>query len=334
MLQLHASILEFLTAAMSVQFLARAMLFGCLVSIALTVIRRWRQPAELVPSVSIQKKLPGLSVLNWVPQVLFLLSMISLNCWLARPVIPVANEYRSVETRDIFIAVDKSGSMDSIITDAEGQDTVRKIKAAADAVKFFVSRRKGDRIGLAVFDDKTYMHWPLSDDLSIILRKAALIPAYAGGGTNFESPTGPIQAAVDHFKQYGKAKTKVLIMVSDGEAPIADDRLNDLAEQMRAVGGRVYLLGVGENWTDPAKSDAEMIQSIKKFITSLGGEIFSVADGKQMMQAVERIDELEKSVVTVEITTTYRDVSRYFGFATSLFLFFFIAAIAFTRERG
>lgn len=333
MQQLYASILEFLTAAMTVQFLARAMLLGCLVSVALTVVRRFRQPAELVPSVSIQKKLPGLSVLNWVPQVLFLLSMISLNCWLARPVIPVANEYRSVETRDIFIAVDKSGSMDSIIADTEGND-IKKIKAAADAVQFFVSRRQGDRIGLAVFDDKTYMHWPLSDDLSIILRKAALIPAYAGGGTNFESPTGPIQAAVDHFKQYGKAKTKVLIMVSDGEAPIANDRLTELTGQMRAVGGKIYLLGVGENWTDRSKSDAETIQSIKKFIASLGGEIFSVADAKQMMLAVERIDELEKSVVTVEITTTYRDVSRYFGFATSLFLFFFIAAIAFTRERG
>lgn len=334
MQELYARILEFATAAMTVQFLARAMLAGCLFSIALTVVRRWRQPAELVSSVSIQKNLPGLSALKWVPQVLFLLAMVSLNFWLAKPVLPVTNETRSVETRDIFIAVDKSGSMDSMITDAQGNDTTKKIQAAADAVKFFVSKRAGDRIGLAVFDDKTYMHWPLSDDLSIIVQKASLIPLYASGGTNFESPTGPIVAAINHFRDYGKAKTKVLIMVSDGEAPIAEERMSELAEQMRSVGGKIYLLGVGENWTDPAKADSEQTQAIKKFIASLGGEIFAVADGRQMLSAVEKIDSLEKSVVQVELTTTYRDISRYFGFASSLFLFFFIVSIALTRERG
>lgn len=331
---LVSSLLEFGTVVMSVQFLARMMLILSFFSIALMFIRRWRQPAELVTSVAIQKNLPKLSAVKWIPQVLFLATMLSLNCWLAQPVIPVYNETRTLDTRDIFIAVDKSGSMDGLIIDEEGEAHGKRIEAATKALKFFVEKRQGDRIGLAVFDDKTYMHWPMTDDLRIILKKADLIPQYTGGGTNFDSITGPIQAAIDHWKEYGKARTKVLIMISDGEAPISDDRMNELVEQMRALNGKIYLLGVGESWTDPAKADSSQTEAIKKLLATLGGKVFAVANAEQMLDAVATIDVLEKSNVQVEVTTTFRDVSRYFGLASCLFLFLFIVSVAFTRERA
>jgi Ca-activated chloride channel homolog len=329
-----AVISEFVTVALTVRFLAGAMLALAFLSIALTLLRRRRQPAELIPSVSIQKNLPRLSAVRMLPQAFFLMALLATNCWLAQPVIPVLNETRSLERRDIFIAVDKSGSMDSIIEDAQGNSLGRKIEAAAQALKFFVARRQGDRVGLAVFDDNTYLHWPLTDDLNVILKKADLIPAYAGGGTNFETVTGPIQVAIDHWQEYGQASTKVLIMISDGEAPISEERMTELARQMKEQGGKIYFLGVGDTWTDPAKAESSQVQAIKKLIAELNGKIFAVADPKQMIDAVSEIDTLEKSVVKVEVTTTFRDVSRYFGLAACLFLFLFIAGVALTRERA
>ena len=331
---MFANISDIVTALWTVRFLAKAMLALCLVSIGLTLIRRWRQPAELVTSLSIQKNLPRFSALGMVSQTLFLLALVFTNLWLAEPVIPVLYETTTKETRDIFIAVDKSGSMDMPILDAEGNSQGRKIDAAAQAVKFFVERRQGDRVGLAVFDDNTYMHWPMTDNLQTILKKADLIAAYAGGGTNFESPTGPIQTAINHWREYGKAKSKVLIMVSDGEAPIGDERMIELTNQMKELGGKIYLIGVGETWTDPAKAEETQVQAIKKLVAGLNGRIFAAADKQQMLDAVSTIDALEKSQVEIEVTTTYRDVSRYFALAACLFLLLFLASVALTGERA
>lgn len=331
---MFANVSDFVTALWTVRFLAKAMLALCLVSIGLTLIRRWRQPAELVTSLSIQKNLPRLSALGMVSQTFFLLAMVFTNLWLAEPVIPVLHETTTKETRDIFIAVDKSGSMDSVILDADGNSQGRKIDAAAQALKFFVERRTGDRVGLAVFDDHAYMHWPMTDNLQIILKKADLIGSYSGGGTNFETPTGPVQTAINHWREYGKAKTKVLIMISDGEAPISDERMIELTNQMKELGGKIYLIGVGETWTDPAKAEDSQVQAIKKLVAGLNGRTFAAADKQQMLDAVSAIDALEKSHVEVEVTTTYRDVSRYFALAACLFLLLFLASVALTGERA
>lgn len=330
---LFAALSDFATVLVTVRFLAVAMLALVFLSIGMTMIRRWRQPAELVTSLSIQKNLPRYSIVGMVSQFLFLSAMLSINLWLAEPVIPVFNETRTLETRDIFIAVDKSGSMDSPILDADGNSQGRKIEAAAQAVKFFVGGRKGDRIGLAVFDDNTYLHWPMTDNLQIILKKADLISSYASGGTNFESPTGPIQTAIDHWKAYGKAKSKVLIMVSDGEAPISEERMAVLTKQMKELGGKLYLIGIGETWTDVGKADESQVKAIKQLVENLNGKIFAAADKEQMLDAVRTIDELEKSNVDVEVTTTYRDVSIWFGFFALFCLLLFFLSVALTGER-
>lgn len=341
---LYSNALEFWAQLTSVRLLEMNMLWLCLLTFALTYIRRWRQPAELITTTSVQKNLPRLPALSHIPQVLFLLAMLAVNVWLAKPVIPLVNETRTLETRDIFIAIDKSGSMDTIIEDADGkaqdangQAHPRRIDAAARATEFFVSRRQGDRVGLAVFDDVTYLHWPMTDDLSIILKKTALVPRQTSGGTNIEGVYGPIQAVINHWSEYGKAKTKVMILVSDGDAPMSEQRIHELTEGMTALGGKLYMLGVGEAWSNPNDpSKAEQMAKLKPLMTlvaALGGKIYSVADEQQMLAAVGDIDKLEKSSVKIETNETYRDVSIYFAAASCVFFLLFIFSAALTRER-
>lgn len=341
---LYSIVLEFVAELASVRVLEKNMLWLCLLSVALMCIRRWRQPAELVTTVAVQKNLPRLPMLCHIPQVLFLLTLLTINVWLAKPVIPLINETRTLDTRDLFIAIDKSGSMDTILKDAQGNDEdaqgnayPRRIDAAARAAEFFVSRRKGDRVGLAVFDDNTYLHWPMTDELSIILKKTALIPRHTNGGTNIEGNNGPIQAVIDHWKEYGKAKTKVLILVSDGDAPMSEQRIRELTEGMNALGGKLYMLGVGEAWSNPDNPDnaeqAEKLKPLKTLVANLGGKTYAVANEQQMLAAVADIDKLEKSSVKVETNETFRDMSIYFAFASCLLFSLFIVSVAFTRER-
>lgn len=329
----YTHLAEYAALFSTVKLLAKAMLWLGFFSLLLVWMRRWRQPAEHIPTASVQKKLPAPPVLSFIPQASFLLALLTINVWLADPVIPVVNETRTIETRDIFVAVDKSGSMDTIITDAQGNGEGRRIEAAAQACNFFVSRRQGDRVGLAVFDDNTYMHWPMTDDLSIILTKTALIPNHVSGGTNIEGPTGPIQTVIEHWKEYGKATTKVLILVSDGDAPLSEERIAKLTEEMSALGGKLYLLGVGETWSAADKADADKTAPLRKLVDNLGGKVFAVADAQQMLDAVAAIDQLEKSNVKVETSETFSNISHYFGLASCIFMFLFIASVALTRER-
>jgi hypothetical protein len=169
----------------------------------------------------------------------------------------------------------------------------------------------------------------MTDDLKIIMRKADLISKHVGGGTDFEGPNGPIQAAIDHFKEYGQAKTKVLIMVTDGDAPIGDQRMEELTAQMKALGGKIYVLGVGEDWTTEGRT---AIEPIKKLVANLGGKCFAVGDAKQMTEALQVVDSLEKSQIAIEHTTTFRDAYQYFAAAAVISILLLAASVLITRE--
>lgn len=187
-----------------IQFLHPAVgIAVCLVGLVLLWTRSRRQPAVVHSQVDIHKNLKGFPMVGRLPTLFFLCFVVSLAGLLAWPVRPEDKEKRYMDTRDNIIAVDISGSMGSAIQGGapEGLDwpsdkgSFRRLDLAQYAVQLFVAKRQGDRVGLMVFDDATYKHWPLTDDLKIIIRKSELISKTVGGGTNFEGPTEKIGRA-------------------------------------------------------------------------------------------------------------------------------------------
>ncbi len=120
-----------------------------------------------------------------------------------------------------------------------------RIAAARSAVIDFVREREGDRVALLLFSDETFYSWPLSRDRDVVLRRAEQIDRYVSGGTNFDGPTGAVQGAIDHFREMSDAETRVLILVTDGEAYMERERTISLARQLSDLRIRVYVLGVG-----------------------------------------------------------------------------------------
>lgn len=316
-------------------------------------LRRKRQSAIGHPRVGMHRNVRSVPIVGRLPAIFLTLSFVALVAALARPVLPEVAETRSMETRDIIIAVDISGSMTGQLPPAQQptsttqppaaapdssgkpaeQKPYRRLDAAEDAARSFVEARKGDRLGIMVFDDESYWHWPLSDDHKIINRKVDQINTYTGGGTNFEGPTdsfrgmGPIQASIDHFREYGKAKTKVLILVTDGESSISPQRQEQFMAQMAELGIKVYVLGVGESWTTGGQT-----LDLRTFTEKMNGKAFPVGDGAAMQAAFDTINQLETSVITVEKSTTYSDLYSYFAVASVLLLVLFLGSIVFTRE--
>lgn len=310
-------------------------------------LRRKRQNAMGHSRVGMHANVRSVPIVGRLPAIFFSIAFVALVAALAHPQLPELNETRSMETRDICIAVDISGSMSGALptqspnggqstAPAPGattqQQTYRRLDAARDAAVAFVKARQGDRICVMVFDDNSYFYWPLSDDMRIVERKAGLVNSYTGGGTNFEGPSdrasgiGPFQATINHMRDYGKARTKVLVLVTDGEDSISQKRQEELAAQMQEQGIKLYVLGVGEGWVNGNTTD------LAKFTDRLGGKVYRVGDAGAMQQAFADINALETSRITVEKSTSYRDISEYFSIAAAVFFALFLGFIVFTRE--
>lgn len=328
-----------------------ALLALTLAVVPLLWLKRRRQPALGHSQVDAHKDLRSFSALGWIPPLLFVLAWTALVIALARPLLPETKEKRSIQTRDFVVVTDISGSMFVPISDpaqtqfaggqpgtagGDGQRRLQRIDVAQEAIKVFVERRKGDRVGLLVFDDDTYYHWPLTDDLKIIQRKSQLLNKRSGGGTNFDGPsessrgTGPLQASIDHFKVMGQAKTKVLIMVTDGESNISAKRFEELAAEMEKLGVKIYVLGVGESWVN----GSSMTMDLRRFVERLGGTVIPVGDAEQLRNAFGTIDKLEVSKVELEKQTSYKDIYHLFLGASAILWLIYLAASALFRENA
>jgi len=316
----------------------------------LWLLRR-RQSALGHSQVDMHKGLRSFSLVGWLPTVFFALAWVALVAALARPLLPETVEKRSIQTRDFIVVTDISGSMWTPIGDpaqqqfaggqpgstGPGSDTRRlqRIDVAQEAIKVFVEHRKGDRVALLVFDDDTYYHWPLTDDLKIIQRKSQLLNKRPGGGTNFEGPSdsyrgiGPLQAAIDHFKEMGRAKTKVLVLVTDGESTISPKRFEELAEEMEALGVRIYVLGVGESWVN----GSSMTMDLRRFVERLNGTILPVGDAVQLRNGFDTIDKLEVSKVELEKQTSFKDIYHLFLAASVGLWLLYLLSAALVREN-
>jgi len=314
-------------------------------------LRRRRQSALGHSQVDAHKDLRSFSTLGWVPALVFVLAWTALCIALARPLLPETNEKRTIQTRDFVVSTDISGSMFTTINDpaqstfaggqpgsptGDGNRRLQRIDVAQEAIKVFVAQRKGDRVGLLVFDDDTYYHWPLTDDLKIIDRKGQLLNKRSGGGTNFEGPSdsyrgmGPLQASINHFKEMGKAKTKVMIMVTDGESSISPKRFEELAVQMEQLGVKIYVLGVGEGWVN----NSSMTQDLRRFVERLNGTVIVVGDAQQMRDGFAKINELEVSAVTLEKSVSYKDIYFVFLAASAVLWLIYLASTALFRENA
>jgi Ca-activated chloride channel family protein len=335
-----------------ITFLIPALLLLSLVAAPLLVwLRRKRHTALGHSHVGLHKNVRTTPLAARLPAILFGLLVVAMLAALARPVLPFSQETRTIESRDICIEVDISGSMGVALPNQQtppqptttsptgtggttGQPTTyRRLDAARDAVSTFITMRPAtDRIAIGEFDDEAYWLAPLTDNRRILLRKAALLNSYVGGGTNFEGPTdsnprvGPIQAAIKHFQKYGKAKSKILILVTDGENSISDLRFQQFQQQLQAMGIKLYVLGVGEGWGNGRTPD------LQRLAESIGGQVFPVADANAMQAAFDTINQTEVSTVHLDHLVAFRELYALFAAFALATLVLYLGISVVTRE--
>lgn len=250
------------------------------------------------------------------PFVLRLLAIACIIVAIARPQTRNDEEMVSGEGVDIVLCIDVSGSM-------LAQDlTPNRMEAAKDVAAGFVDNRPTDRIALVIFSGESFTLSPLTTDQAVLKSqifniKSGLLEDGTAIGMGLATSVERLRAST--------SKSKVVILLTDGENNGGFIDPNTAKEMAKSLAVKVYTIGVGTDGTAPVPVQTpagivmqrEQVNIDEKLMTQIatetGGKYFRAKDNETLKNIYSEIDKLEKS--KIEVTALRRFTERFFPFA-------------------
>ncbi|MEE3326337.1 MAG: VWA domain-containing protein [Myxococcota bacterium] len=212
--------------------------------------------------------------------------------------------------RDLMLALDLSGSMETPDFEFQGQ-ALERLSVVRAVAKNFVNEREGDRVGLVLFGSRAYLQAPLTLDHPTVVQ---MLDESEIGLAGEETAIGDaIGLAVKHLRDR-PADERVLILLSDGANNAGVLEPVQAAQLAATEGIRVYTIGLGTGaqmvrtpfGTRLAQGQGQLDEATLKEVADLtGGVYFRARDTASLLQAHAQIDALEKTegeAVTVHPT--------------------------------
>ena len=269
--------------------------------------------------VSSAKSFAGLtswkSSLRHMPFILRLLSMAFIIIALARPQTKTDEQQAEGEGVDIVLCIDVSGSMTA-------QDfTPNRMEAAKKVAQDFIDSRLTDRIAIVIFSGESFTQCPLTTDRAVL--KSAVMNIRNGLLEDGTAIGDGLSTSVDRLRS-SKTKSKVVILLTDGENNGGLIGPTNAKEIAKAFGIKVYTIGVGtEGYAPfPVRTPMGVVMQqqkvtideklLKEIAVETGGKYFRAKDNASLASIYKEIDGLEKS--KVEISTLTRFTERFFPF--------------------
>ena len=264
-----------------------------------------------------------INLIRLVPEILLMLALMMILTALARPQKTNEKVEQWTEGIDIMIALDISQSMQ--IEDFKPN----RLDAAKKVGLDFVQGRKQDRIGLVVFSGDAFSLTPLTTDYELLRNYINEI--------NFEmienrgTAIGSAMAVVTNRLRESESKSKVCILLSDGDNTAGNIDPITAAELASAYGIKIYTIVVGKEGLVPYGKDffgrQNMIENtvdestMRKMAEIGGGEFFRATDNRALVRVFAKIDQYEKAEIK---ETRFKDTSDYYfiylQWAVSFFL--------------
>ena len=177
-----------------------------------------------------------------VPFILRIIALVMLIFVLARPQSTDRWQNSEIEGIDIMLAIDVSTSM--LAEDLKPN----RLEATKDVAASFINGRPNDNIGITIFAGESFTQTPLTVDHTVL---SSMVNNIATGMIEDGTAIGMgIANAVTRLKD-SKAKSKVIILLTDGVNNMGDISPMTAAEIAKSFGIRVYTIGVGTNGTAP-----------------------------------------------------------------------------------
>jgi Ca-activated chloride channel family protein len=228
---------------------------------------------------------------------------------LARPQFVESETSIKASGVDIVVAIDLSGSMESEDFKLAGKQ-VNRLVIAKDTLKKFIERRPNDRIGLVAFAGKAYIAAPMTLDHDFLTMNVDRLQLHSiEEGTAIGAG---LAAAVNRLRDL-KSKSKIVILMTDGQNTVPKVPPLTAAEAAQSLGVKVYTIGVGTRGMapfprtdifgrriyDPVRVDIDE-ETLTEIAKKTGGKYYRADRTETLQQIYDDIDSLEKTEVEVK----------------------------------
>jgi len=257
--------------------------------------------------------------------VLRVLAVALLILAMARPQAGKKGEEILTEGVDIILALDVSSSMK-----AEDFKPRNRLHVAKQVVADFIKGRKNDRLGMVVFAAKSFTQCPLTLDYGILLNFLDQIDI---GMIEDGTAIGMALATCVNRLRDSDAKSKIVILLTDGINNRGEIDPITAAKAAKAVGVKIYTIGAGKRGSAlypvddpifgkryvrmPVEIDEKTLREIAR---STEGRYYRATDGEALAKIYEEIGEMEKTEIKSREYIRYTELFWYFLLPAMIFL--------------
>lgn len=267
-------------------------------------------------SLNIFKDVPSTlrEKLRHVPFAVRLIAIGLLIVALARPQSFSSGENVTTEGIDIAMVLDISGSM--LAEDFKPN----RLEAAKNVIDEFIEGRTSDRIGLVVFSREAFTQCPLTIDYSVL--RNLLLDIKSGMIQDGTAIGNAIANGVNRLKG-SDAKSKIIILLTDGNNNAGEVDPISAAEIAKAFGIRIYTIGVGTRGEAPypvqtpfgTRYQMVTVEIDEAMLTKIaditGGQYFRATNNRALQEIYDKIDKFEKT--KIEITSFKNASEKYYS---------------------
>ena len=260
---------------------------------------------------------------SFLPFLLKLMAFVLAIIALARPQSSMSGQNIKTEGIDIMMALDISASM--LAEDLKPN----RIDAAKKVAEEFIDSRPNDRIGLVVFSGESFTQCPLTTDHAVLKNLFTGIESgMLADGTAIGEGLG---TAVNRIRN-SKAKSKVIILLTDGVNNVGSIAPETAGEIAKTFGIRVYTIGVGTIGMAPypfktpfgiqyQNIEVQIDEAVLKQIASeTDGKYFRATNSSKLKEIYNEIDKLEKTKIDVTEFHNYTEEFYPWAIAAALIL--------------
>jgi Ca-activated chloride channel homolog len=290
-----------------------------LVPMVWAYLRRERtfRPAVRFSDLSIAKKLPPSALIKWRHLVFGfrISSLLLLAVALARPQLGRSDSEVTTEGVDIMLVLDVSQSMDALDFKPDN-----RLAVAKQTIREFIKKRENDRLGLVIFAARAYTKCPLTLDHNVLSQFVGDIDF-----TDFSNQTaiGTAVATAANRLKGSPAKSKVMILATDGANNAGEIPPVTAANAAKELGIKIYTIGIGRKGKVPRPvqmqdpfsgqvfNQVQMVESdldeqtLVNIADATGGRYFRATDAEKLKAIYDQIDKMEKTVIKTKVYASF-----------------------------
>lgn len=268
----------------------------------------------------------------------FLLTLLALALLIiafARPRLGIGYSEREESGIDIVLAVDVSGSM-AALDFSDRQKALTRLDAVKEVIDNFINRRPNDRIGMVAFATNPFLVSPMT--LNHDWLKQNLDRVEIGMiDSNSTAIGSAIGMSVNRLRDLKNAKSRVIILLTDGENNAGQISPMAAAEAASSFGAKIYTIAAGSKGVVPVarmddegrvirdrngnpiyggRMNSEMdAETLKKISEITGGKFYTAENMRELEKIYNEIDSLEKTTAKLKNFTSYEELFQWFAAA-------------------